>query len=237
VTFGAATEIEAMKSVSFTRARLVALVGLVATLAACGDDGSTDPATPNAIAKVSADSQTTAVGVAMAQPLVVKVTGGGGAPVPNVEVVWGILAGGGTFNDTTTMTDAEGNASVTYTPGTTPGRAEVGAAVPGISTSFVLTLVAGPASALLKFGSDNPAVVKGSVLTLGVKMADAFGNGIAGGVVTWSADGGTVSTATSTTDTGGVATVTFTTGAAAGRYNLTATVPGLPPTTFVITAI
>jgi len=68
-------------------------------------------------------------------------------------------------------------------------------------------------------------------------MVDAYGNGIAGGVVNWSVSGGTVSAATSTTDTGGVASVTYTTGTARGRYTLTATVQGLPSTTFTITAI
>jgi hypothetical protein len=223
-----------MKAVSFARAGLVALV---AGLVACGDDGPTDPSAPRAIAKVSADSQTTAVGVAMAQPLVVVVTGAGGTPIADAEVVWGILAGGGTFNDTTTTTDAQGHARVTYTPGTVPGRAEVGAAVPGLSTSFILTLVAGPPTQVLKFGSENPAAIVGSKLSLSVKLADAFGNGIAGGTVNWTVDGGTVSAATGTTDTGGVATVTYTTGAEKRKYSLTATVAGLPPTTFVITAI
>jgi hypothetical protein len=223
-----------MKGSMVARGAAVALFGV---LVACGDDGPSDPSAPRAIAKVSADSQTTAVGIAMAQPLVVKVTNAAGDPLPNVEVVWGILAGGGTFNDTTTATDASGNAQVTYTPGTAPGRAEVGAAVPGISTSFILTLVAGPATGLQKFGSDNPAAIKGSKLTLSVKMVDAFGNGVAGGVVNWSSSGGSVSGATSTTDAGGVASVTYTLGDAAGQYTLTATIQGLPATTFTITAI
>ena len=214
-----------------------ALAAFMVAVVACGDDGPSDPSTPRAIARVSADSQTTPVGVAMAQPLVVVVTGGGGTPLPNVEVVWGILAGGGSFNDTTTATDANGQARVTYTPGTAPGRAEVGAAVPGKSTSFILNLVAGPATGLQKFGSDNPAVVKGSKLTLSVKMVDAFGNGISGGVVNWTASAGTLSGATSTTDAGGVANITYTIADAAGRYTLTAAVAGLPAATFTITAI
>src|SRR5215207_1093444 len=90
-----------MKAVSFTR---VGLVALIVGLVACGDDGPTDPSTPKAIGKVSADSQTTTVGVAMAQPLVVVVTNAAGTPLVDVEVVWGILAGGGSFNDTTTTT-------------------------------------------------------------------------------------------------------------------------------------
>ena len=223
-----------MRSAFVTRAGLIALV---AALAACGDDGGNDPSSPAAIARVSADSQTVAVGVAMAQPLVVLVTGGGASPLPNISVTWGILEGGGSLSDTTVVTDASGHARTTYTPGTTPGRGQVVAAVGALQAGFFLTLVAGPVSQLQKFGSDNPAVVVGSTLSLSVKAADAFGNGIPGRVVNWSVDGGTISVTTSTSDAGGVASVTFTTGTARGRYTLTATSEGLAPATFVITAI
>ena len=59
----------------------LAFVVLVATQAACGDNGSTDPSKPSALAAVSPDSQTTTAGVKMAQPLVVRLTGGGDTPI------------------------------------------------------------------------------------------------------------------------------------------------------------
>jgi hypothetical protein len=216
----------------------VALVALVVAVVGCGGDGSTDPSTPRAITRVSPDSQTTAAGVKMAQPLVVLVTGGGGAPLANTPVAWTIGTGGGTLSDTTVMTDAAGHAQTTYTPGTTVTMAHVNAQAGSLTgVVFNISLVAGPPTTVQKFGSDSPAAVAGSKLTLSVRVVDAFGNPISGSVVNWSAATGTVSVATSTTDAGGVATVQYTLGASKGAYSLTATSGALPPVTFAITAI
>lgn len=224
-----------------TRASLVrlsaAFASLAITLAACGGDDGTSPTTPAAIARVSADSLTTPVGVPVAQPLVVVVTGGSGTPLPNVEVEWGIGNGGGSLSDTTVVTDAAGQAKTTYTPGTVPGIARVTARAGSATVFFTLTLVAGAPSALAKFGSDNPAAVAGSKLTLSVRLQDAFGNPISGGTVNWNANGGTLSAGTSTTDTGGVASVTYTVSSAKGTYSLTASYGDLPPSTFTIVAL
>ena len=215
----------------------LAFVALVATQAACGNDGSTDPSKPSAMVAVSPDSQTTAAGVKMSQPLVVRVTGGGETPIAGTSVSWTIGAGGGSLSDTASTTDADGLAQTTYTPGTSPLTADVSAAIGSIRTTFKIVLVAGPPAELLKFGSDNPAAVAGSKLTLSVKLADAFGNGIADQPVSWAAAGGSISETTSTTDKGGVASVTYTLGADAGTYTLTATAAGVPDQTFTIKAI
>ena len=215
----------------------LAFVVLVAMQAACGDNGSTDPSKPNAMAAVSPDSQTTAAGVKMAQPLVVRLTGGGDTPIAGTKVFWGITSGGGSLTDSTSTTDADGKAQTTYTPGTELGTANVSAAVGDIRTNFKIVLVPGPATQLAKFGSDNPAAVAGSKLTLAVKLVDAFGNGIADQTVNWAADGGAISATTGTTDKGGVTSVTYTLGEQPGTYTLTATAEGVPAATFTIRAI
>lgn len=215
----------------------IAALSAIALAAACGSDDSTSPSTPSAIARVSADSQTTSVGVAMAQPLVVAVTGSGGSPIANASVVWSIGDGGGTLSDTTVTTDADGHAETTYTPGETPGTAHVVARAGSLVGMFTISLVAGAPSTLEKFGSDSPAAVVGSTLTLSVKLQDAYGNGIAGATVRWSAESGEAGASTSTTDSGGVATVSFKLGDAPGTYSLTASVDGVAPVTFSVTGI
>jgi len=215
----------------------LAFAVLIATQAGCGNDGSTDPSGPSAMAAVSPDSQTTAAGVKMSQPLVVRVTGGGETPIAGTSVSWTIGTGGGSLSDTSSTTDADGLAQTTYTPGTSPLTATVSAAVGSIRTNFKIVLVAGPPAELLKFGSDSPAAVVGSTLTLSVKLADAFGNGIADQTVNWAAVGGSISATTSTTDKGGVASVTYTLGTDPGTYTLTATAEGVPDQTFTIKAI
>jgi adhesin/invasin len=206
-------------------------------VAACGGDGSTSPSSPAALTRVSADSQTASVGVAMAQPLVVLVEGGGGSPLANATVTWTIGDGGGTLSDATVTTDADGHAQTTYTPGQTPGYAHVTARTGSLAGVFTINLVAGAATTVEKFGSDNPAAIVGSTLELSVKVEDAFGNGIAGATVSWSAASGSIGAATSTTDSGGIATVTYKVGDSPGTYALTATVGGLSPVTFNVSAI
>jgi adhesin/invasin len=217
----------------------VAVMAAVVIAAACGgDSGSTDPSRPSAISRVSPDSQSAPAGVKMAQPLVVLVTGGGGAPLANTPVEWTIGTGGGSLSETVSQTDAAGHAQTTYTPGTVLTVAHVSAQAGSLaSLQFTISLTAGPPKTVVKFWSDSPAAVAGSKLTLSVKVGDEFGNAIAGSVVNWGAGAGTVSAATSTTDAGGVATVQYTLGANKGQYTLTATVAGLAPVTFTVTAI
>jgi len=229
----------------------LAFVVLVVAQAACGNDGSTDPSKPNAMVAVSPDSQTTAAGVKMSEPLVVRVTNGGETPIAGTSVSWTIGTGGGSLTDTTSTTDADGLAQTTYTPDTLPAIANVKAAVGSISHTFKIVLVAGPPAELRKWGSDSPAAVAGSVLTLSVKLVDKFGNGISDQTVNWAASGGLIANVsllcelpdmscpatTSTTDKAGLASVTYTLGADPGTYTLTATVEGVPAATYTIKAI
>ena len=217
--------------------RPIFVAGIIASLVACGSDGSTSPTTPKSIQRVSADSQSTAVGVAMAQPLVVEVLGGDGSPLVNASVAWRVGDGGGTLSESSVLTDVSGHAQTTYTPGNAPGFAHVIATAGSVSSVFTLSLVAGAATTLEKFGADNPAAVVGSTLTLSVKLVDQFGNGIAGATINWSVAGGTVASATSTTDSAGVASVAYTLGESAGTYSLTATFGELAPVTFSLVGV
>lgn len=217
--------------------RFLGLVLVVAT-AACGGDGGVSPDAPNAIERVSADSQTVAAGVKMSGPLVVLVKNGRGNPISGEAVEWAITNGGGTLSDSISGTDATGQAKTTYTPGTAPGIARITATVGGLpALLIVVNLVAGPPSALSPFGFANPAAVAGSILTLSAKAGDQFGNAITGRVVTWTASDGTISATTSTTDAGGVASVTYTLPSTPGTYTVKAETEGLPVLTFTLKAI
>jgi hypothetical protein len=187
---------------------------------------------------VSPESVSTAAGVKMDQPIVVLVTGGGGAPLQGIPVEWSIGVGGGTLSDSVSNTDAQGHAQTTYTPGTLPAIGSVIADVGGLKRlTFRVVLVAGPPAALQKFGFADPAAVVGSALVLKVKLVDQFGNAISGKTVTWSAASGAISATSSVTDNIGVASVTFTLGTDPGTYSLTASSDGVPATTFAVRAI
>ncbi|MFO7588186.1 MAG: Ig-like domain-containing protein [Gemmatimonadota bacterium] len=128
-------------------ARVLVATGAVFALAACGDD---DPAAPNgggnggsepaAVAVVSGDAQAGKTLEALADPLVVLVTDADGDPVAGATVGWTVATGGGTLSDASTTTDAQGRASVTFTPGATLGTSTIAAGVSGVATPAEFTI-------------------------------------------------------------------------------------------------
>ena len=75
------------------------------------------PAPASSLVVVSGDAQTDSIGRALGKPLVVKVTDEFGEGVAGAPVEWSVLAGGGTLGAASTISDANGLASVSYTLG------------------------------------------------------------------------------------------------------------------------
>lgn len=97
-----------------------------------------------------------------------------------------------------------------------------------------------PASVSVASGDDQRvATARTTLAPLTVKVSDAQGGGVAGQTVSWevSAGGGSVSTATTVTDSDGEASVSFSAGPDAEENTVTATVADLSPATFTITAV
>ncbi|HEY9225445.1 MAG TPA: Ig-like domain-containing protein [Gemmatimonadaceae bacterium] len=69
----------------------------------------------------SGDKQVGEINKPLAQPIVVNVSDQNGGPVANAAVNWTVLSGGGSVSAPNTVTDANGNTSVTWTMGPTPG--------------------------------------------------------------------------------------------------------------------
>lgn len=127
--------------------RSVSLFTTVATalaLMACGDSDSTDPGTgggngggngaePAALAVVSGDAQSAKTQEAVAQPFVVAVTDADGAAVSGATVTWAVVDGPGSVSPTSSTTNAQGQASATFTGGTTLGTSTVRASVSGLA--------------------------------------------------------------------------------------------------------
>ncbi len=105
---------------------------------------------PTTIELVSGNNQSGAVGTAVPNPLVVRVTDASGIPVENVGVSW-TAEGGGSVSEANTPTNASGLAQVTRTLGVLPGPYTTTAAVDGLSGSpitFTSTATVGPAAKL-----------------------------------------------------------------------------------------
>jgi len=101
---------------------------------------------PNALTamnKIGGDNQTAQVGAKFANPLVVQVVNASG-PVANFPVKLQVSGPVGIPGGTTVYTNANGEASVTVTAGTSAGPATVTAVAAALTQSFALTVKAAP---------------------------------------------------------------------------------------------
>jgi hypothetical protein len=203
------------------------LIGQLAlTLAASGLDSLTKPVTvltgaPSQLGFVSAWPAATATGAGTAiapQPaLQLYDVGGNPTSVPNVTVT-ATRASGPTLlpvlAGATAITSATGRAvfnglSIGGTAGTYTLRFAAGTYTPVVSGN--VSIVAGVAASLSMVQQPPPQTVAGPLSPApSVRVADAFGNGVAGVVVSVAGAGGLVSavtgTLTATTNASGVAT-------------------------------
>ncbi|MBC7186784.1 MAG: Ig-like domain-containing protein [Calditrichaeota bacterium] len=190
------------------------------------------------LAKVSGDGQSGTVGTVLPEPFVVRVTDILGNPIANHPVRFAVIGGGGNIGGQTSVevnTDAEGLASVTLTLGQLAGRdvhvVEVTSQrnqVPlqGSPKYFRASATPGTPSQLIYVSGNYQSGAVGTTLNdpLKVKVADAFGNGIKGHLVTFKVISGGGSFAgipeqNAYTDSFGVAMAFLTLGTQPGQNN------------------
>ena len=210
---------------------------------------SPEPEIRRQVTVLQGNPQTGRVGEPLPQPLVVAVEDATGRPVEGATVVFALTdaAPGATVAPDTATTDADGQATASVTLGTTPGTqaGEVRALNSGgtvtATAPFTLTAVSENANGIRSVSGDNQSAPVNAQLPqpLVVEVADAFGNPIAGQVVTWTVEGGgSVSESSTTTGADGLTSVTRTLGPTAGPQRTLASVEGLAgsPVAFVHTA-
>jgi hypothetical protein len=219
---------------------------LVAVLAGCGSE---PPGPPTGLVAVNPGPFTGTVGEDLSAALQVRVRDADDRGVPGVAVGFTVTAGGGTVSvgavggtSTTDTTDQDGIAEVSWALGTVAGEQGASASVTGLATvTFLATAAAGaPAGSVVDNSSAFIAPVSAPTdEPLAVRVEDAYGNPVAGAVVSWTAlsAGAGVSAASSTADAAGIARVGATLGAAPGLYLFRATPEGAPPDTVGVFAV
>jgi hypothetical protein len=140
---------------------------------------------PTAIEMVSGNGQSAAVGAAVTNPLVVRVTDANDNPVANVSVAWTAVDGGSVSADNT-ATDAQGLAQVSRTLGLLPGQYTTTAAVDGLQGSpvtFVSTATVGAPAQLAITQQPGSSTVSGNQFEPPpvIQVQDAQGNPVAQG--------------------------------------------------------
>lgn len=166
------------------------------------------------LVRQSQDGQTATVNTNVAVAPSVRAQDTFGNAVPGVAVTFVASVGGGSVDGAQKTTDQNGIATVnSWRMGTTAGSQEVRASATGASLAFFgATALPGPAADVVKAIGDNQTGVSGLAIgtSPGVKVVDAFGNGVGNVPVTFvpGPNSGSVINGTVTTDpSNGIAVV------------------------------
>ncbi|MEP6688026.1 MAG: Ig-like domain-containing protein, partial [Gemmatimonadales bacterium] len=191
---------------------------------------------------VSGDHQTAAVGSALADSLVVRVTDDLGNPVGGVEVLWS-ATGGGTISPTNVVSATDGTAAAERVLGGASGTQGAEASANGITpVAFTHTAEpANPTALVLVSGNGQTGGVSAPLPDpLVVRLVDDNGNGVGGKAITWvvGSGGGSPSPTTVSTNPNGFAETQWTLGPNAGSTNnlINAVFPGVPSVPFTALA-
>jgi hypothetical protein len=207
---------------------VIALLMLCAWSCKDGSGPSTAPAT---ITALSGNGQSGTVAQVLPLPLTVKVTTQSGGAARGVHVLFAVTAGGGQLSASDVVTDAQGEAEVTWVLGTTAGTNNntATARVTGLSGSpvtFTATARAGTVARteVVAGNFQQGAVTLKLPDSLVVRLTDGWGNALAGTQVVFSAItyGSTFFPETATTDNDGRARTAWRLGATPGQYNIEA---------------
>ncbi|MBV9108870.1 MAG: Ig-like domain-containing protein, partial [Gemmatimonadetes bacterium] len=162
------------------RIRTLSILLLGAALAGCKDSSGSGPH-PAVITASTPGDLSAAVGNPL--PLSVKVTGASGEAVPGVTVLWTVSSGGGSVNPASSVTDATGVATTTWTLGPTSGSQTAMARFDASHfATFTATATPGPAQAVHVTPDSTALASFGDTTRLTATAADAAHNPVP---VTW----------------------------------------------------
>ena len=179
---------------------------------------------------VSGNEQVAPPGTTLPEPLVVQVVDEDGNPVIGATVNWVETGGDGTLDPTSGSTDANGQASTTWTLGPTTGL-NTALAISGVGqVQFTATAAAGTPSVIRIDSGNGQSGQAGTELDaqLVVQVLDDADTPVSGVEVSWSVEsgGGSLSPASGQTDAQGRTATTWTLGPTTGTQQVRAAVEG-----------
>jgi filamentous hemagglutinin family protein len=189
-----------------------------------------NPDVPNSLVLIGGDGQSTTVNTTFTNPLLVEVRDQYGNVIPNATVNFTAPGAGasGTAANSSIATDANGQASTTFTANTIAGSYAVSVTAGAANNGFNLSNQPGsPANLTFLNASRQTTFSPGATDTLQIQVTDQFGNPIPNLPVFLAAPsqgaGGTLSQTTLITDGAGIATTGFIANSLVGDYIITAT--------------
>ncbi len=187
-------------------------------------------ALPVSISVSAGNSQSAIAGAAAGSPFEAVVRDTYGNPVSGVTVNWAVTGGGGSLSSASNSTNASGISMSTLTLGTLVGSNTVSATINATATSTSFSATGTPgAPATISVSSGNAQTgTAGSALSSSfvAVVRDANTNLVPGVTINWAvtAGGGSLSSASNSTNASGQSASTLTLGTTAGSNTVTATI-------------
>lgn len=220
-------------------ANITATIGTVV-----GQASVTVTQTPSQLFKFDGDGQSGNAGAPLPIPLTARVLDAGGFGVPGVTVNFA-ASGGGSVGTPSATSNAQGQASTSWTLGTSGAQTVTASSAGVTSVIFSATVLAGAADTIIKQTTDGQSVPAGTAVNPApaVLVRDQFGNPVSGLTVNFAITqgGGLLTGASATTNASGIATVGSWIVGTAGAQSMTATAVGAGiganPITFNVTSL
>jgi hypothetical protein len=196
----------------------------------------------HAVSVVGGGGQSATVGTALAAPIQVQAASPyNGQPDAGATVNFSDGGKGGTFNPASTVTDANGDASTTYTVPKKAGTYTLTISGTGFgSATTTATATSAVAVKIIPYGGANQTGPAGSHLPKAIvaQAQDANKNGVPGVTITFAATkGGVPNPATAVTDASGLASTILQLPTSAGKLTATATATGLNKPSYAETSV
>jgi hypothetical protein len=219
---------------------LAALFTAVPTLLAFpGCTKATEVVAASRLTIVQGSLQSAAAGTLLPTPLVLRVYGTDGQPIAKVPVSFNVLAGGGSVDPATAISDANGEVKARWTLGPQSQVQTLVGSAPGIDPVTFTAVGVLPTDMIIAQGNNQTAKA-GTALPVQLVLRVVGGNNvpIPGQTVAFSitGGGGSLSPQSAVTNALGEVTIRWTLGPQAGLQVATATAGSVGPLTIYATA-
>ncbi len=215
------------------------LAATPALLAFPGCSSATEVVTAGRLAIVQGHLQSGAVGTLLPTPVVLRVLSTSGAPVAKVPISFSVVAGGGSVEPATVISDANGEGKAKWTLGPAGVNQSLSASAPGVDQITVSAIGIPPSDLVVAQGNNQSAKIN-TALPVPIVVRVTGGSGVPIPFATISmaitGGGGSVSPQSAVTNALGEVSVRWTLGPTAGLQTATVAAGGLGPITIVATA-
>lgn len=205
-----------------------------------GCNGATETVAAGSLTVVQGNLQSAAVGTLLPTPVVMRVRATDGSPLAKVPISFSVLAGGGTVDPGTVVSDANGEVKAKWSLGPLQIQQSIAATAPGLDPVLVLATGIMPSDLVIAQGN-NQTAKPGSALAVQIVIRVTGGTNtpIPGVTVAFSITGGTgaITPQSVVTNALGEATARWTLGNQAGAQQAQVTAMNLGPIILSATAV